>query len=164
MKNAIWLTGYQVLDELNEDGVQRFLVECMTFVDSCSKCGVVGRLYKHGTEQPAFRDIPSFGRQLIIDVKLQRYRCRDCGGTTNQPLLGMDTQRRMTERCVAWIAKRGVTETFSAVRCATEPVGRPLAPVVAIRGVGSGSCADAPTASPRLRKWRLTGSPPTIRS
>lgn len=115
MKNAIWLTGYQVIDELNEDGVQRFLVECMTFVDACSKCGVVGRLYKHGTEQPAFRDIPSFGRQLIIDVKQQRYRCRECGGTTNQPLLGMDTQRRMTERCVAWIAKRGVTETFSAV-------------------------------------------------
>jgi len=57
VKNAIWLPGYQVMDELLEveDGapLQRFLVECPTAVDVCPKCGVIGRMGKHGTEQPA---------------------------------------------------------------------------------------------------------------
>lgn len=115
MKNAIWLPGYQVLLETADGAMQHFLVDCATTVDACPSCGVIGRLYRHGTDDVTFRDIPSFGKRVEISVRAQRWRCRECGATANQPLPGMDRRRRMTERCVEWIAMRGVTETFSAV-------------------------------------------------
>lgn len=115
MKNAIWLPGYQVNLEFAEDGVQHFLVTCATTADVCPKCGVIERLYRHGTDDVSFRDIPSFGKQVEITVRVQRWRCRECGTTANQPLPGMDSRRRMTERCIEWIADRGIVETFSSV-------------------------------------------------
>lgn len=115
MKNAIWLPGYQVLMEQPDGAVQHFRVSCATTVDACPKCGVIDRLYRHGTDDVTFRDIPSFGKQIEITVHIQRYRCRECGTTANQPLPGMDSRRRMTERCVEWIVDRGITETFSSV-------------------------------------------------
>jgi transposase len=115
MKNAIWLPGYQVLMEQPDGAVQHFRVSCATTVDACPKCGVIDRLYRHGTDDVTFRDIPSFGKQIEITVHIQRYRCRECGTTANQPLPGMDSRRRMTERCIEWITDRGITDTFSSV-------------------------------------------------
>lgn len=115
MTNAIWMPGYAISREAVEDGVKTFLVECLTTVDACPKCGVIGRLYKHGTDEVSFQDAPSFGVKVIIRVRVQRYRCRECGSTSVQPLPGMDSRRQMTKRCVEYIAREGVEMTFSAL-------------------------------------------------
>jgi transposase len=115
MKNAIWLPGYTITMEYVRDGVQHFQVACATATEACGKCGVVGRLYRHGLETATFRDIPSFGKQVEIRVIVQRYRCRECGGTTNQPLPGMNRKRHMTDRCIEWVVERGIINTFSSV-------------------------------------------------
>jgi transposase len=48
--------------------------------DTCQVCGVVdAALYKHGQRETTFLDTP-FGKPTRILAKVQRYRCRECGG------------------------------------------------------------------------------------
>lgn len=62
---------------------------------ACQKCGVVGRLYRHGTKETVYRDSPIRGHATRIRARVQRYRCRDCGETFLQPLAGIQEARRI---------------------------------------------------------------------
>lgn len=115
MSNAIWMPGYQILSEHIDRDDKVFHVECVTTVDACPKCGVIGRMYRHGTSSATYQDAPSYGHRVRIDVRVQRWICRECGGTSVQPLPFMDTTRQMTKRCVDYIAREGVEATFSAL-------------------------------------------------
>lgn len=79
---------------------------------SCQKCGVIGRLYRHGTKPTTYRDSPIRGHTTRILAKVQRYKCRDCGETFLQPLGGIQDARRMTERCVEYIQSQCLRDTF----------------------------------------------------
>lgn len=83
--------------------------------DSCPLCGVVGELYRHGPRAITFLDSPVRGRPASITARVQRYKCRDCSGTFLQPLEGMDTERRMTQRCLAYIQQQSLRDTFQRV-------------------------------------------------
>jgi transposase len=72
-------------------------------------------LYKHGPRSLSILDSPVRGRPSCIDAKVQRYKCRDCNGTFLQPLEGIDTERRMTERCLAYIEQQCLRDTFQRV-------------------------------------------------
>ena len=83
--------------------------------EACQVCGVIGAaLYKHGQRETTFLDTP-IGKPTRILASVQRYRCRECGGLFPQPLEGMDAERRMTQRCVAWIGKQCLVDTFQRV-------------------------------------------------
>lgn len=81
----------------------------------CPKCGSLGKPYKHGTKTTTYRDSPIRGKTTRILARVQRYRCRDCGETFLQPLGGVLDERRMTERCAAFIAKAALRHTFAHV-------------------------------------------------
>lgn len=83
--------------------------------DSCQLCGLVGALYRHGPRFLTILDSPVRGRPSCIEAKVQRYKCRDCYGTFLQPLEGIDTERRMTERCLAYIEQQCLRDTFQRV-------------------------------------------------
>lgn len=81
----------------------------------CHACGVVNApLYKHGSRETTFLDTP-IGKPTRIQAKVQRYRCRECSGLFMQPLEGIDAERRMTLRCVAYIGKQCLVDTFQRV-------------------------------------------------
>lgn len=81
----------------------------------CQVCGVVNAaLYKHGQREVTFLDTP-IGKPTRILAKVQRYKCRECGGLFPQPLEGVDAERRMTLRCVAYISKQSLLDTFQRV-------------------------------------------------
>jgi transposase len=81
----------------------------------CQVCGVVDApLYKHGLRDITFLDTP-IGKPTRIQAKVQRYRCRECSGLFMQPLGGIDAERRMTLRCVAYIGKQCLVDTFQRV-------------------------------------------------
>jgi len=83
--------------------------------DVCCVCGVVNApLYKHGQREITFLDTP-IGKPTRILAKVQRYRCRECGGLFPQPLEGIDAERRMTLRCAAYIGKQCLVDTFQRV-------------------------------------------------
>ncbi|MDE1919000.1 MAG: transposase family protein [Sphingomonadales bacterium] len=79
---------------------------------ACQKCGVVGRLYRHGTKETVYRDSPIRGHATRIRARVQRYRCRECGETFLQPLAGIQEARRMTERCAEYIKEQCLLDTF----------------------------------------------------
>ena len=83
--------------------------------DVCQVCGVINApLYKHGQREVTFLDTP-IRKPTRIVAKVQRYRCRECGGLFPQPLDGIDAERRMTLRCVAYIGKQCLIDTFQRV-------------------------------------------------
>lgn len=113
--NAIWLEGWTVQALRREPDETIAEATFGAAPDACPKCGVVGKLYRHGTKLVKYRDIPTMGKPLTIHATVPRYRCRECGETFMQPLPDMDTQRRMTRRLIDYILTQGIEQTYSAV-------------------------------------------------
>lgn len=113
--NALWLRDWDVLaiDTSAEPVIADARYEPEN--EACPKCGVIGRLYRHGAKVVNYRDIPVLGKPLVIRAEVKRYRCRECGATSMQELPDMDGQRRMTKRLMAYVEQQGITQTFSAV-------------------------------------------------
>lgn len=83
--------------------------------DTCRNCGVIGRLYRHGTCKTTFRDSPIRGSSVRLLAHVRRYKCRDCSKTFRQPLTGISDRRHMTERCVDLIKRECLVDTFVRV-------------------------------------------------
>jgi transposase len=83
--------------------------------ESCLKCGVVGKVYRHGKKVTDFRDAPVRGKPVIIRCERQRYRCQECGETFLQPLPDMDDNRRMTTRLVDYIGSQALRKPFTEI-------------------------------------------------
>lgn len=114
--NALMLKGWKVLEEPKiKDGSRIFPAEFDGVPESCPECGTIGRLYRHGVKTVGYKDIPAFGMRSVIEARVSRFKCRDCGKTSMQPLPDIDTRRRMTKRLIEYIAEQGVRKTFSAV-------------------------------------------------
>jgi len=84
-------------------------------LEACTKCGVIGRLYRHGTKPVTYRDAPIRGCHVQILARVQRYKCRDCGGTCLQILDGIRHDRRMTERCIEYIENQCIRDSFTRI-------------------------------------------------
>lgn len=70
---------------------------------TCLKCGSTRRPRRYGALDTSYRDAPFLGRQVVITVDAQRFRCADCGQAFFQELAGMDGKRRMTARCADYV-------------------------------------------------------------
>lgn len=113
--NAIWLDDWQVHEiKQTPDGT---VVETSYLPQPycCLKCGVIDRLYRHGSKVVPYRDTPAFDSKMLIRAKVDRLGCRDCRATSMQPLPDMDRRRQITKGCVAYVEEQGVTRTYAAV-------------------------------------------------
>lgn len=115
MTNALWLDGWEVRDFKQTDDGKVAEARYLPQTNHCPKCGVIGRLYRHGSKVVPYRDIPAYGQRVLIRATVTRYKCRDCGGTSMQPLPDMDTRRLMTRRCVEHIEQQGIAQTYASV-------------------------------------------------
>lgn len=108
--NALWLKDWDI--DTSEGTID---ATYLILPDSCPKCGVNGKLIRHGFEQVQYKDIHAYGQQVVIFVRVQRLMCRDCGATSTQPLPDMDTKRMMTNRLVDFIGLEGIRHPFAHV-------------------------------------------------
>lgn len=126
MNHALMLVGWDVTGIKVTGNVQEATASYQSLLDTCPKCGSVGsegtgaaylphRLYRHGVKTVEYRDAPAFGKQFVIRCRVQRFRCRECGETSMQPLPDMDTRRRMTKRCVEYIEQQGAVRTYADI-------------------------------------------------
>lgn len=115
MNHALMLHGWDVTGVKVVGNVQEATATYNSLLDSCPKCGSVGRLYRHGVKAIDYRDAPAFGKQFVIRCQVQRWRCRECNETSMQPLPDMDTRRRMTKRCVEFIEQQGAHRTYADI-------------------------------------------------
>lgn len=112
------LEGWTLTEKRLVDGEFELEAEHAAEPNACSKCGVIGRLHRHGSRMTIYRDSPVRGCKVKLLAKVKRYRCRDCGGTFLQPLAGVLVERHMTQRCAEFIQKQCLMDTF--VRVASE--------------------------------------------
>ncbi|MBS0211776.1 MAG: ISL3 family transposase [Proteobacteria bacterium] len=81
---------------------------------ACPECKV-GRLYGHGTQLQTFRDTPSHGKTVRINVQRRRYQCQACRKTLFDPIPDLDSKRLATRRLIQHIRKYCLRETFASV-------------------------------------------------
>lgn len=112
MTDILDLPGWTVLGKRLEDGEYELEAEYTVQPEACQKCGVLGRLYKHGSKVVTYRDSPIRGHTVRIQARVQRYRCRECSETFLQPLAGIQPSMRMTARCVGYIEQQCLRDTF----------------------------------------------------
>ncbi|MBI4381273.1 MAG: transposase family protein [candidate division NC10 bacterium] len=107
------LPGWVAVDVIDKPRAYRITA---TYSDEPSACPQDGnQLYRHGTLQKLFRDLPIHGKHVSILVVRKRYRCRTCKQTFPQPVAGIHEGRKMTERLVLHIQGQAQSQPFAAV-------------------------------------------------
>lgn len=113
MTDILQLQDWQVTAAHLEDNTYTIQAEYRVALQACTKCGLIGKLYRHGPKLVTYRDSPIRGAHVQLEAKVQRYKCRECGGTSLQPLEGVEVDRRMTKRCVEYIKTQCLRDTFT---------------------------------------------------
>lgn len=83
--------------------------------EHCIKCGVIGELYRHGKKAIEVVDLPLRMMPTTIKLNQKRYQCRACNKTFIQPNTDIDPKRRITKRCVDYIEKQALRQTFTRI-------------------------------------------------
>lgn len=112
MTDILDLQDWRVTSTRQEDDQLVIEAEYGVPPAACMKCGVIGRLYKHGPKPITIRDSPVRGRPVRLVAIAQRYKCRECNGTFIQALGGIQDEMRMTKRCVEYIEEQCLRDTF----------------------------------------------------
>lgn len=115
MTDILDLDGWTVLAKRLEDREYELEAEYTIKPTACQKCGVLDRLYRHGTKDTIYRDSPIRGHATRILARVQRYKCRECGETFLQPLAGIQEDRRMTARCAEYIKEQCLRDTLTSI-------------------------------------------------
>ena len=76
MTDILDLQDWRVTATRQEDGELVIEAEYSVQPAACLKCGVIGRLYKHGPKPITVRDSPVRGRPVRLVAIAQRYKCR----------------------------------------------------------------------------------------
>lgn len=109
MPNQLYLPDWTVNEvTVDDDGAYRITATYDIGPECCPACGGVS-IYHHGSARAGgkkFFDAPVHGRQTFIFVRMQRYKCRDCGKTWSQDLPDMDDEYKMTRRCREYIERQ----------------------------------------------------------
>ena len=111
--NALWLDNWTIVDRETTKTSTTITATYAVVPDSCPKCGVIDRLYKHGEKVVEYRDAPAYGKRVTIAVKVKRFRCRECGAVINQPLPDMHPNRQMTLRCAEHLQEQCLTRNYA---------------------------------------------------
>lgn len=80
----------------------------------CVKCGFTS-IVKHGTTTSSFIDIPYCAHPTVVKAHLSRFRCYDCNAVFVQPYTGMDENMRFTNRCIKYIQRQCLRDTFTRI-------------------------------------------------
>lgn len=102
----------------HEENEIRFLI-CARYdfqALDCRHCSAsTDSLYKHGWRTRVIRDSPVRGKQVLIKLSVQRYKCLSCNKTFTQKVLETADQTRITKRLVNHIERQRFDETYLSV-------------------------------------------------
>ncbi len=115
MTDILDLPDWTLLAKRSDGDEYELEAEYRLLPGACTKCGSVGRLYKHGTKDTTYRDSPIRGHPVRLLARVQRFRCRDCGETFLQPLGSIQEAMRMTERCAEYVKDQCLRDTFTRI-------------------------------------------------
>lgn len=99
------LSGWQILDEHEEEHVYRFTAKPTVQASSCPLCEAQVPPYRFGIREHEFADLPMHGKHVRILAKRRRYRCKVCHKTFLDPAPHMSEQHAATTRLVNHIER-----------------------------------------------------------
>lgn len=71
--NALRLPDWEIVAVEERGDVVEVTARYLPFPEACPKCGVIGRLYRHGTAPVDYHDLP-YGKRTLIRAEVQRIR------------------------------------------------------------------------------------------
>lgn len=92
----------------------KFVVEASKPPNHCLKCAVVGIPYVHGSKTSLIKDLPIADKQVVLEITVKRYKCRDCGQTFVESFECIDGSMtlRLRERIAERVLRR---DTFTKI-------------------------------------------------
>lgn len=113
MANILNLPNWAILDVEDGDDV---VVNAIFSIEPkrCIQCNSE-QIVKHGPKWTTYRDAPNYGKPSSIRAQLNRYKCKSCECTFVQPVTGMRSDMRMTERCFKYIQAQSLRDTFTNI-------------------------------------------------
>lgn len=110
------LEGFTIL-ETQTAGDDMCITVGTTFEPTtCLKCEYLfGSFYSHGSRVQFFHDSPVHGQRVALKIHRKRFKCRDCGGTFEEPLAVMHPDHDMTDRLAKLIIKECDKQPFTDV-------------------------------------------------
>jgi transposase len=114
--NQLNLPEFKVIEVQENDYDILFTVEAVEPPKCCPECGSVS-YYKHGKVERFVRDLSSFGKRVGINIKGNRYKCRDCEPpvTFSETYQSVDERDKMTIRLREHIKLQSLRQPFSNI-------------------------------------------------
>lgn len=101
--------------ESRTDNGDHFAFRVSVIEPSMPRCCLLQSLRRNGTKEQRFRDFPMHGKFVDVVIDRQRFQCRECKATVYEDVPHLAEGRRMTERLLAEVVRRGGPETFAKV-------------------------------------------------
>jgi len=117
--NFLNLPNWDIINSREDDERYVMMAWPQTGYAACPTCGSTA-IVKNGRDVQHIHDLPAQGKQVVIQVKRQRYLCRDCRVSCSQPLPDVDERRNMTKRLVDYIQRKSVSTRRTFVSIAEE--------------------------------------------
>jgi transposase len=112
--NFLNLSNWRV-DHVREEE-DRFVVGAQpaSLARLCPSCGCTS-LIKQGSDAQQVRDLPAYGKHVLIRVDHPRFKCKACRKTCYLPLPDVDEQHHATSRLVSYVQQHAYFKTFRAL-------------------------------------------------
>ena len=78
---------------------------------SCGSSEIVG----FGKRTQSVADIPENGKPVVLQVITRRFRCKNCGRSFYESVVGVGSNRRMTDRLADWIRSEAPLRRFTEI-------------------------------------------------
>jgi transposase len=102
-------------DHIEEDDHSYVITAVNRFPEKmCGNCGSAS-IRKYGSREQIFNDTPIHGKQVILKVQRQRYRCNQCKKLWHEEIPELSKERRTTKRLQEYVEKRSLKHTFASI-------------------------------------------------
>ena len=112
--NQLNLPEFKVIGVQENDHDILFTVEAKKPPYCCSECGSTS-IYKHGKTERFVRDLNMFGKRVGINIKGNRYKCRDCSKTFSETYKSIDDRDKITKRLYDYIQSQSLKKPFAHI-------------------------------------------------
>jgi len=111
MKN-LNLLDYKILETREDDNNINVLLEPLHIQTFCKYCNSLN-IRKKGIKKQSYLDIPIKNKKVKLEIKIQKYFCKDCKKTFQNNLPKIEKNRNITIRLLKYIQEQSLLRPFT---------------------------------------------------
>lgn len=115
--NELKLENYKIISKKEDDIYRYYIIETIENPKNrvCPKCSSSVNVVAHCRHEKKYVDSEYLNKQVRLNIKIRRYKCRDCNLTFSENLPDVDDAHRVTARLAKRIKEDMMIETFASV-------------------------------------------------